>query len=120
MGGGQQVVRGRFGDGAELLFGFGLAFHAEQQVGQFASQFDVGRVELEGGLKLGDERIAVGEKLAGELGGAGLAAAGGGQQRRGGLFGTAHGFPDAAEIDQHRAAVGEQAPGLFVMLGGER
>src|SRR2546422_4653241 len=41
------------------------------------------------------------------------------RSRGGSVFDAAEGLPDAAQIHQHGAALREQAPGLFVVLGGE-
>src|SRR5204863_1752736 len=77
LGGGEEVGGGRAGEGAEFGFGFGLLLHAEEEVGELAAELDIGGIELEGMAKFGDEGVALGEQLAGELGGARLAPAGG-------------------------------------------
>src|SRR4029077_11442709 len=53
------------------------------------------------------------------LGGAGLAAAGGGEQGGVRIVRPAHGLPYAAPIDEHGAVVGQEAPGALVVGGGE-
>ena len=75
-------------------------------------------VERESAAELGDIGVAVGKQLAGRFGGTGFTAAGGGQGGGGGIFGAVESLPNAAEIDLDGAAVGEEAPGLFVVFGG--
>ena len=120
LGGGEEIARRGVGQNAELGFGLGLLVHAEEQVGELAAELDVAGVELEGVAEFGDERVALGKKLARHFGGAWFAAAGGGEQGGGGVFGAVERFPDAAEVDEDGAAVGQNAPCLFEVLGGER
>ena len=120
LGGGEQIVGRVLGEDAKLGFGLGFAAHAQQQVAQFAAQLVIGRVQRQRLAELADERVACGQEFAGHFGGARFAPVGGGQQRGGGVAGAPHGQPDAAQVHQHGAPVGEQAPGAFEMRGGER
>ena len=115
----KEVVGGVLDEDAEFDFGFGLEVHAEEEVGELAPELVVGRIECEGGAEFRDEGVAVGEKFTGELGGPGFAAAGRGEEGGVGLTGTALQFPDTAQIHQHRATVGQQPPGPFIVLGGQ-
>jgi hypothetical protein len=117
--GGEVVGFGQGGELAEFLLGLGLAVHAQQEIGEIAAQVEVFGVELQGALELGDVGIAGGQQFAGGLGGARFASAGGGQQGGIGFFGAVQSLQDAAEIHQHGAAFGDQAPGFLVMFGGE-
>ena len=120
LGGGEQIVRRVLGEDAKLGFGLAFAAHAQEQVAQFAAQIVIGRVQRQRLAELVDERVARRQEFAGHLGGARFAPAGGGQQRGSGVVRAAHGQPDAAQVHQHGAAVGQQAPGAFEMRGGER
>ena len=120
LGGGEHVTGRGCGEGAEFLFGFGFAIHAQQQIAEFAAQFSIARIERERAVEFGNERVAIGQQFARLFGGARLAAAGSGQQGGNGVVDAAHGFPHAAQVHQHGAPVRQQAPGLFEMFGGER
>jgi hypothetical protein len=90
--------------------------HAQQQVGEIAAQIGVLRVKLQGSAELGNIRIARRQQFPGSLRGARLASPGRGQQGGISVRRSVQGFPDAAQIHQHRAAVRQQAPRLFIML----
>ena len=120
LGGGEQVGGVGLGLDAKLLFGVGGLGHAEEEEAQLAAERAVDGVEFQGVAELGDVGVVLGEQLAGHVGGRRLTAAGGGQQGGVGVLIAKLGLPDAAEVEQHGAAVGQNEPGLFVMLGGER
>jgi hypothetical protein len=57
----QQIVGSLLHQDAELLLGRRLQFHAKQEIGQLAAEFQIALVQLERGLKFRDERVAVGQ-----------------------------------------------------------
>ena len=112
--GGEVIVGRSIDDGLELLARVGarrgrfFLRHAEQQVGQFAVQRCVSRVQFEGLAEFVDVGIAVGQLLAGDFGGARFAAAGRCQKRGHHAFGIAARFFDAGQFEQHGFALGQK------------
>ena len=111
--GGEQIVRARSGSGCGTRLRprpAGPCAAAGSPV-RGAVRGWPDRAPAPGGIR--DERVAGGQQFARHFGGARFAAAGGGQQRGTGVVGAAHGLPDAAQIHQHGAPVGQQPPGAF-------